>query len=157
LKHYPVFLILDDTLQPKFGMHFDEHQVLFDHARHNGSNYLKGHCFVSLVLSVPVVIQGTVQYLSVPLGYRLRAEKENKLELAADMIGRTVSDILALGLIANLQKDTKSFDLRLAAGVKRGRPTKKGQVSDIEQDIQWTTQVGPYWIGSRKVMTSLFS
>lgn len=27
---------------------------LFDHAAHNGSNYLNGHCFVSLMLCVPV-------------------------------------------------------------------------------------------------------
>lgn len=83
---FPVFLILDDTLHPKYGTHFAEYQTLFDHARHNGSNFLKGHCFVALVLSVPVRMEGEIRYLSVPLGYRLRSRDENKLELAAAMV-----------------------------------------------------------------------
>ena len=33
---------------------FDDVSNLFENAAHNGSNYLNGHCFVSLMLCVPV-------------------------------------------------------------------------------------------------------
>lgn len=68
LKNQPVFLIIDDTLQPKFGTHFEEVQLLFDHACHNGSNYLNDHCFVGLVLCITVGNQENIRYLSVPVG-----------------------------------------------------------------------------------------
>lgn len=44
---------------------------LFDHAAHNGSNYLNGHCFVSLMLCVPVWNHDKISYIDVPLGYRM--------------------------------------------------------------------------------------
>ena len=44
---------------------------LYDHATHNGSNYLNGYCMVSLLLSFPVYRDGKILYLSVPVGYRL--------------------------------------------------------------------------------------
>lgn len=49
---------------------------LFDHAAHNGSNYLNGHCFVSVMLCVPVWNRDKVSYLSVPPGYRMWQKKE---------------------------------------------------------------------------------
>lgn len=182
-EEYPVFLIIDDTLQPKFGTHFEEYQVMFDHARHNGSNYLKGHCFVGLVISVPVTVQGTVRYLNIPLGYRLRAERENKLGIAADMVGqamlhfpvgkkaillcdswypkgavrKAVSETPGLELIANVRKDTRLFDLPPAPTGKRGRPPKKGRTLDLQADFDLSLKVGDYWVGTRKVMTTLFS
>ena len=48
LRSQPVFLCIDDTMAAKFGKKFDNVSKLFDHAAHNGSNYLNGHCFVSL-------------------------------------------------------------------------------------------------------------
>ncbi len=48
LESQPVFLCIDDTMVPKFGKKFENASKLFDHAAHNGSNYLNGHCFVSL-------------------------------------------------------------------------------------------------------------
>lgn len=83
-------MIIDDTLQPKYGTHFDDYQLMFDHAAHNGSNYLKGHCFVGLVLSIPIWDQGKVRYLSIPIRYRLRSEKENKLEITVEMIDQAL-------------------------------------------------------------------
>ncbi len=50
---------------------FELHSKLFDHAAHNGSNYLNGHCMVSILLSFPVLADGSIRYLSVPLGYQL--------------------------------------------------------------------------------------
>lgn len=55
LKSQSVFLCVDDTMISKFGEKFENVSKLFDHAAHNGSNYLKGHCFVSVMLCVPVV------------------------------------------------------------------------------------------------------
>ena len=54
LKTQPVFLCIDDTMAAKFGKKFEDVSTLFDHAAHNGSNYLNGHCFVSVMLCVPV-------------------------------------------------------------------------------------------------------
>lgn len=71
LRTEPVFLCIDDTMVSKFGEKFENVSKLFDHAAHNGSLYLNGHCFVSLMLCVPVWKSGKVSYLSVPLGYRM--------------------------------------------------------------------------------------
>lgn len=52
LESQPVFLCIDDTMVPKFGKKFENASKLFDHAVHNGSNYLNGHCFVTWILAV---------------------------------------------------------------------------------------------------------
>ena len=76
----------------KFGTKFENVSKLFDHAAHNGSNYLNGHCFVSVMLCVPVWNGDKVSYLSVPLGYRMWQKKESKLELAASMIRQVMPE-----------------------------------------------------------------
>lgn len=86
LKSQPVFLCIDDTIISKFGTKFENVSKLFDHATHNGCNYLNGHCFVSLMLCVPVWNRDKISYLAVPLGYRMWQKKESKLELAASMV-----------------------------------------------------------------------
>ena len=48
------FLCVDDTMVSKSGKKFENVSKLFNHAAHNGSNYLNGHCFVSIMLCVPV-------------------------------------------------------------------------------------------------------
>lgn len=53
-KDQPVFLCIDDTMVSKFGMKFENVSKLFDHAAHNGSSYLNGHCFVSIMFCIPV-------------------------------------------------------------------------------------------------------
>lgn len=67
----------------KEGEKFELCPKLFDHAAHNGSNYPNGHCMVSILLSFPVMNDGSIFYLSVPLGYRLWDKKQTKLEIAA--------------------------------------------------------------------------
>ena len=57
----------------KFGRTFEDVSKLFDHASHNGSKHLNGHCFVSVMLCVP-------------LGYRMWQKKDSKLDLAASMV-----------------------------------------------------------------------
>ena len=71
LQTQPVFLCVDDTMVSKFGTKFENVSKLFDHTAHNGSNYLNEHCFVSVMLCVPVWNGAKVSYLSVPLGYRM--------------------------------------------------------------------------------------
>lgn len=83
LASQPVFLCIDDTMIPKFGKKFGDVSKLFDHAAHNGSNYLNGHCFVSLMLCVPVWNKEIVVYLCV---YCMWMKSESKLELAASMV-----------------------------------------------------------------------
>ena len=65
LKSQPVFFCIDDTIGP---------------------NYLNGHCFVSLMLCVPIWCNRRIAYLAVPLGYRMWQKKQSKLELAAAMV-----------------------------------------------------------------------
>ena len=71
LHNEPIFVCIDDTMIAKFGKKFEDVSKLFDHAAHNGSNYLNGHCFVSLMLCVPVWKENRIVYQSVPLGYRM--------------------------------------------------------------------------------------
>ena len=92
LQTQPVFLCVDDTMVSKFGTKFENVSKLFDHAAHNGSNYLNGHCFVSVMLCVPVWNGDKVPYLSVPLGYRMWQKKKSKLELATSMIRQVMPE-----------------------------------------------------------------
>ena len=69
LRTQPVFLCVDDTIAPKSGTKFEDVSVLFDHAAHRASSCLNGHCFVSLILCVPVWKKDKVSWLSVLLGY----------------------------------------------------------------------------------------
>ena len=71
LSQQPVFLCINDTMVSKFGKKFENVSKLFDHAAHNSSNYLNGHCFISVMLCVPVWDKNRIHYLSVPLGYRM--------------------------------------------------------------------------------------
>ena len=48
LATQPIFLCVDDTMVAKAGTRFENVSKLFDHAAHNGSNYLNGHCFAYL-------------------------------------------------------------------------------------------------------------
>ena len=83
LADQPIFLSIDDTMVEKYGTKFQVCSKLFDHAAHNGSNYLNGHCFVSIMLHVPVQSADGTIYLSVPLGYRLWTKELSKLELVS--------------------------------------------------------------------------
>ena len=67
LRSQPVFLCIDDTMVTKSGKKFEHVSKLFDHAAHAGSNYLNGHCFVSLMLCVPIWGNGQIVYLAVSL------------------------------------------------------------------------------------------
>ncbi|KIR02532.1 hypothetical protein P261_01347 [Lachnospiraceae bacterium TWA4] len=71
LCQLPIYLCVDDTVVPKFSKKFQSVSTLYDHTAHNGSLYLHGHCFVSLMIAVPVYKNHELAYLSIPVGYRL--------------------------------------------------------------------------------------
>ena len=167
----------------KFGTKFENVSKLFDHAAHNGSNYLNGHCFVSILLCVPVWNQDKVSYLSVPLGYRMWQKKESKLEMAASMIRQVMPEfrnkehviILCdswytkqnlvsivdkypnLDLIGNARIDSVMYDLAPARTGRRGRPAKHGKRLYIETDFTFSDEkITDYYIGVRRVVTKIF-
>lgn len=183
LLSQPVFLCVDDTMVEKFGKKFEQVSFLFDHAAHNGSNYLNGHCFVSLLLCVPVWNKGKISYLSVPLGYRMWNKQESKLELAAKMVRKVmpifsekknvillfdswyakqnlvsiVEEYSNLDIICNARADSVLYDLAPPKTGKRGRPAKYGKRLSIKEDISLSEEkIGDYYIGVRKVLTNLF-
>ncbi len=103
LKEHPVILSADDTMTEKSGEQFEYCSVLFDHAVHNGSSYLNGHCFVSLMISVPVMENGVIQYISIPVGYRMWTKEETKLKMAADLVKLAMQEIKDTGMRAGFR------------------------------------------------------
>ncbi|SFF08993.1 Hypothetical protein TPAS_2444 [Trichococcus pasteurii] len=77
-SNYPTFLIIYGILQNIY-IYFEEYQMMFDHAYHNGSNYMKDNCFGGLVTNVPLEGGGKLYYLSASVGYRLLFKDEYKL------------------------------------------------------------------------------
>ena len=118
LRSQPVFLCIDDTMVSKFGKKFEHVSKLFDHAAHNGSNYLNGHCFVSLMLCIPVWRNQQIVYLAVPLGYRMWKKEISKLNLAASMVRQVMP---CFSFCKNVIILCDSWY------AKRGRPAKHGK------------------------------
>ena len=183
LRSQPLFLCIDDTMVSKFGKQFEDVSKLFDHAAHNGSNYLNGHCFVSLMLCVPVWDRDRISYLAVPLGYRIWQKKESKLELASAMVRQVMPEFSAqtnviilcdswyvkqnlvsvieeyenLDLIGNARADSVIYDLAPQPTGKKGRPAKHGRRLSIDSDfILSAEKVGGYYTGYRRVLTNIF-
>ena len=63
LATQPIFLCVDDTMVVKAGTRFENVSKLFDHAAHNVSNYLNGHCFVNIMLCIPVWKNDRMKYI----------------------------------------------------------------------------------------------
>lgn len=183
LKYQPVFLCIDDTMVSKFGKKFEDVSKLFDHAAHNGSNYLNGHCFVSVLLCVPVWNNDRVVYQSVPLGYRMWQKKESKLTLAASMVRQVipqfrekknvivlcdswyakkdfvciVDEFPNLDVVCNARYDSVIYDLAPQPNGRRGRPAKHGRRLSIASDFTLSAgKIGDYYIGVRRVLTNIF-
>lgn len=182
LMEQPLFLSIDDTMVEKEGEKFELRSKLFDHAAHNGSNYLNGHCMVSILLSFPVMAGSCIRYLSVPLGYQLWDKKQTKLEIAAGMVRRAmdkigpdrqvfllcdswypkgcVADLVDeyhnLDIICNARIDTVMYDLPPARTGKRGRPRKYGERLSPEDICLESPETGDWKIGVRPVLTNLW-
>ena len=177
-----IVLSIDDTMVEKYGEHFENREKLFDHARHNGSNYLYGHCFVSVMLSIPVFDNGVIRYLSFPVGYRMWTKEKSKLSMAANMI-KEIMDIMGsersvclccdswyskaeitelpqqydnLALICNVRHDTVLYDLPPAKTGKKGRPKVRGEKLSFDDFAFSVVDGTDYAVGSRQVITNLF-
>lgn len=183
LRAQPVFLCIDDTIVPKYGKKFEDVSKLFDHSAHHGSGYLNGHCFVSVMLCVPVWDKDRIVYQALPLSYRMWQEKESKLELAASMVRQAMPELAEkknviilcdswytkgglvsvvdeypnLGLIGNARYDSVLYDLAPQPTGKRGRPAKHGRRLSVERDFTLSDKkIGGYYIGTRRVLTNIF-
>lgn len=183
LKSQPVFLCIDDTMVSKFGKKFEDVSKLFDHAAHNGSNYLNGHCFVSLMLCVPVWSNSRIIYLAVPLGYRMWQKEESKLKLAASMVRQVMPELSSkknviilcdswyakkdlvcvvdeysnLDIVCNARYDSVIYDLAPQPTGKRGRPAKHGKRFSPKDDFTLSDEkIGNFYIGVRRVLTNIF-
>ena len=182
LKSLPVFLCIDDTMVEKSGKNFSCVSKLFDHAAHNGSNYLNGHCFVSLMLCVPVWEKNRIAYKGIPLGYRMWQKEITKLSLAAGMV-RTVMEVLSkarqiivladswygkseifalkkqfnnLDVTCNVRRDTALYDLAPPRTGKKGRPPKHGKRLSVIEDFPLSNEkMGDYYVAHRQVITNL--
>ena len=182
LQSQLILLSIDDTMVEKYGEHFENREKLFDHARHNGSNYLNGHCFVSIMLSIPVFDQGKIHYLSFPIGYRMWTKEQTKLAMAADMV-KEIMEIIGternvclccdswypkaeitelpqqyenLALICNVRHDTALYDLPPAKTGKKGRPKVRGKKLSFDDFTFSPVDGTDYAVGSRQVITNLF-
>ncbi len=89
LRAQPVFLCIDDTIVPKYGKKFEDASKLFDHSAHHGSGYLNGHCFVSVMLCVPVWDKDRIVYQALPLSYRMWQKKSPSWNLPLPWYGRS--------------------------------------------------------------------
>ena len=181
LRSQPLLLCIDDTMVAKYGTKFEEVSKLFDHAAHQGSSYLHGHCFVSLLLCIPVWKNGKIHYLSLPLGYCMWQKTTSKLALAAQMVTQVMPELQSkrtillcdswyakqevtalveqfehLDIVCNVRKDTVLYKLPPKPSGKRGRPKKHGERLSLE-DISLSEQrIGGYYTGVEMVLSNLF-
>ena len=182
LYKWLILLSIDDTMVEKYGEHFENRSLLFDHAGHNGSNYLNGHCFVSLMMSIPVFDNGKIRYVSFPVGYRMWTKEKTKLAMAAEMVQEVMKSVGSdrnvclccdswypkteitelpikysnLALICNVRYDTALYDLPPAKTGKKGRPKVRGNRLSFD-NFEFTDVEGTdYSVGSRQVITNLF-
>ena len=112
----PIYLAIDDTMVEKFGRHFEAISKLFDHASHNGTNYLTGHCFVCLIMIIPLHDVDGVKYVRYPVGYRIWIPEKAK-ELTKGKNTKSIKRdnktkfVLAVELIELVLKETFNFVL----------------------------------------------
>ncbi len=182
LTEQPLFLSIDDTMVEKSGKRFELCSKLYDHAAHNGSNYLNGHCLVSILLSFPVYQEGKILYLSVPVGYRLWDKEKSKLALAAELAAQAMkvigpdrqvillcdswypkAEVTALveqfdnlEMVCNARVDTALYGLPPAKTGKKGRPRKRGDRIALEKIILSEPKHGDWLIGMMPVITNLW-
>ena len=175
-----LILSIDDTLTEKFGEKFAHWGKLYDHAARNGSKYLNGHCFVSLMLSAPC--KTAEQYLSVPVAYRMWTKAQTKLQMAAelvrsamavigttrqvilccdswypkDCVKRLIEEFPNLVLICDAGSDTALYELPPAKTGQKGRPRVRGKRLSLKDFALKAVPGSGYFVGRREVKTMLF-
>ena len=178
----PVIPAIDDTLIEKYGEMFENWGKLFDHAAHNGSNYLNGHCFVSLLLCVPVCDESGCRYVSFPVAYRMWTKEKTKLEMAAELVQpamktlgpqrqvvlcldswypkgcvkNLIEEYPNLTMICNVRKDTAIYELPPEKTGKKGRPRVRGERLSLEDLSLKEIPENGLSVGFRPVKTMLF-
>ena len=178
IADHPVFLCIDDTIVPKSGKKFELVSCLYDHAAHNGSRYLNGHCFVSLMLCIPVWKNRKISYLYIPLAYRMWDKSESKLCLAASMVRQAMPELAGqkkvilmfdswyakkdllcvvdefpnLDIICGARTDSVLYDLAPERTGKAGRPRKHGERLSLDTGFVLSSEkINGYFIGVRRV------
>ncbi len=178
MRKTPVYLLIDDTLQPKFGETFENRYKLFDHAKHTGSSYINGHCIVSIAMRILLLKGDETNYITIPLGYKLYDKTSTKLQLAKKLIETVMpelSDVQVivlcdswftkkpllevlynydnLKIIGALRSDTALFGLKPDPTGKRGRPRVKGERLDY-RDFDFK-KVDDFFVATIKCLTNL--
>ena len=150
LATQPIFLCVDDTMVAKAGTRFENVSKLFDHAAHNGSNYLNGHCFVSIMLCIPVWKNNRVSYLSLPLGYRMwQLVHKAKSGFNRWWIPESGSYRQCQDWFYHVWSCSCTYR-------RRGRPAKHGKRLSVETDFAFSNEkIGDYYIGAHRVITNL--
>lgn len=177
-----LILAIDDTLIEKYGEKFAHRSKLFDHAAHNGSNYLNGHCFVSLLLSTPIEDASGKRYLSFPMAYRMWTKVQSKLKMARNLVQSAmshlgtqrqiilccdswypkgcvkelVSEYENLVMICNVRTDTAIYALPPAHTGKKGRPRVRGNRLSLRDFEMKEVPGSDFLVGFRPVKTMLF-
>lgn len=67
------------VIQVKYGDNFACYSKLFDYAKKTGNKYLNSHCFVSLVLNIPLKYTDNVRYLSLLVHYHMYSTEQKVL------------------------------------------------------------------------------
>jgi hypothetical protein len=173
-----IFLIIDDTLQAKFGTHFDSYMKHFDHCKRNNSSYLKGHSFVCLSISIPVkIIDNKPMYITIPVGFRLYTGEKSKLKISSTLVESamkylsqynvvllcdswyskgevlsTVESFKNLELFGAVRCDTALFKVPERTG-KKGRPRRYGERLS-PKDLNFEKQ-GDYYVAKSQVKTRI--
>ncbi|MEG2867004.1 MAG: transposase [Terrisporobacter sp.] len=173
-----IYLLIDDTLQPKFGETFENRYKLFDHAKHTGSSYMNGHCVVSIAMRIPLLKGDEIKYITIPLGYKLYDKTSTKLQLAKNLIETVMPELSDLQvvllcdswftkkpllevldmydnlkIIGALRSDTALFGLKPDPTGKPGRPRVKGQRLNY-RDFKFEKS-GDFFVATIKCITNL--
>lgn len=182
LETQEIILSVDDTIIAKQGNCFEDCSILFDHTKPKGSPYTKGHCFVTLMLAIPIKIQKETQYISFPLGYRMWTQKETRIKMASDLVKLAMQVIgperhvtvccdswypkaemvklpdgyKNLNLICSVRSDTALYELPARHNGTKGRPQCRGTKISLKDFIfQKVPQTGMS-VATKIVMTKLF-
>ena len=181
LKDQPIILIVDDTLVEKKGKKFENVKTLFDHTCKNGSNYLDGHCFVTILMCIPVILNRKLEYISSVLTHRMWTGEKTKLEMAnelicmaSNIIGNEKKIIVLfdswypkgimckicekenIGIICNVRHDTTLYNLPPVKTGKRGRPRQYGERLSLDNFSLKEISGTNYKASSRYVKTKIF-